>query len=134
MYRIVRFWDYLLNEDAAVAANNTSSATAGQQASSILVSYYGAQPYGNISTVQQQSTCLYDRAYTRSGRENIRFAVWVSRTGGCRCLFYLKKSVAKQRIGPPKLLQTGAKDQASNATTVLVLASSISTDKAEFFA
>ena len=34
----------------------------------------------------------------------------------------------------PKLLQTGAKDQASNAITGLVLPSSISTDKAELFA
>ena len=34
----------------------------------------------------------------------------------------------------PKLLQTGAKDQASNATTGLVLPSSISADKTELFA
>ena len=63
MYRIVRFWDYLLNAAAAVAANNTSSATAGQQHSGIIL--WSTTLRQQLYSKATQSTCLYDTEQTR---------------------------------------------------------------------
>ena len=82
----------------------------------MLVSHCRAQPYDKISTVQQQSTCIWYRAHTRSGQETNWLAACKKWSRGVSLLVLFENCLRCLRTNWfPKLLQTGAKDQTHHA-------------------